>query len=113
MDALRPFIIDNPVQVPPPLPYLVHADKPYAIDIELTVDIRPADGGETTVARSNFKYMYWTQLQQLAHHTSNGCPVRAGDLMGSGTISGQVQSCALARTIMRAYAGTGFVRQHA
>jgi fumarylacetoacetase len=90
MDALRPFIIDNPVQQPPPLPYLVHADTPYGIDIELTVDIRPADGGATTVARSNFKHMYWTQLQQLAHHTSNGCPVRAGDLMGSGTISGQV-----------------------
>ncbi|KHN80936.1 Fumarylacetoacetase [Toxocara canis] len=40
------------------------------------------------VSRSNFKYMYWTMKQQLVHHTCNGCNIRAGDLMGSGTISG-------------------------
>ena len=40
------------------------------------------------VCDSNFKYMYWNMAQQLAHHTVNGCNVRGGDLLGSGTISG-------------------------
>lgn len=44
----------------------------------------------TTVCRSNFKYLYWTVKQQLAHHTITGCNVNPGDLMGSGTISGDV-----------------------
>lgn len=44
----------------------------------------------TTVSRSNFKYMYWTQKQQLVHHTVTGCNMRAGDLLASGTISGEV-----------------------
>ena len=43
---------------------------------------------ETVIAKSNFKYMYWNMSQQLAHHTVNGCPVNAGDMMGSGTLSG-------------------------
>jgi fumarylacetoacetase len=40
------------------------------------------------VTASNFKYPYWSMRQQLAHHTCNGCNVRPGDLMASGTISG-------------------------
>ena len=44
----------------------------------------------TTVCRSNYKYLYWTPKQQLAHHTVNGCNVNPGDLMASGTISGPV-----------------------
>lgn len=44
----------------------------------------------TTICRSNFKYMYWTPRQQLAHHTVTGCNINPGDLMGSGTISGDV-----------------------
>lgn len=43
-----------------------------------------------TICRSNFKYMYWTMKQQLAHHTITGCNINPGDLMGSGTISGEV-----------------------
>lgn len=43
-----------------------------------------------TICRSNFKYMYWTMKQQLAHHTVTGCNINPGDLMGSGTISGEV-----------------------
>ena len=50
--------------------------------------IKQENGEETIVSNSNFKYMYWTMAQQLAHHTVNGCPVEAGDMMGSGTISG-------------------------
>ena len=44
--------------------------------------------GISNVSKSNFKYMYWSMSQQLAHHTSNGCRVNSGDMMGSGTISG-------------------------
>ena len=87
LDALEAFRVANPVQNPEPLPYLRHEGK-HSFDIELEVGIQPENAEETIVARSNFKYMYWTMAQQLAHHTINGCNVRAGDMMGSGTISG-------------------------
>jgi len=45
-----------------------------------------------TVSRSNFKYMYWSMKQQLAHHSISGCNMQPGDLLGSGTISGPVAS---------------------
>ena len=48
------------------------------------------NGVVTTVTRSNYKYMYWTPQQQLAHHTVTGCNINPGDLMASGTISGEV-----------------------
>ncbi len=87
LDALEPFRVDNPRQEPTPLPYLqVEGKKSY--DIHLQVGIQPENEKETIVANSNFKYMYWTMAQQLAHHTVNGCNVRSGDMMGSGTISG-------------------------
>lgn len=87
LDALEPFRTDNPKQVNEPLPYLkIDGKKSY--DIKLQVGIKPDGKEETVVANSNFKYMYWTMVQQLAHHTVNGCPVEAGDMMGSGTISG-------------------------
>ena len=87
LDALEPFRTDNPKQEPTPLPYLkVDGQKSY--DIKLQVGIQPENKQETVVANSNFKYMYWTMVQQLAHHTVNGCNVRSGDMMGSGTISG-------------------------
>ena len=70
-----------------PLPYLKQEGK-GSYDIHLQVGIQPENGKETVVANSNFKYMYWTMAQQLAHHTVNGCPVESGDMMGSGTISG-------------------------
>lgn len=44
----------------------------------------------TTVCRSNYRHLYWTAKQQLAHHTVTGCNVRPGDLMASGTVSGDV-----------------------
>jgi fumarylacetoacetase len=44
----------------------------------------------STVCRSNFKYLYWTPKQQLAHHTISGCNIKPGDMMASGTISGEV-----------------------
>ncbi|KAJ8926102.1 hypothetical protein NQ315_009959 [Exocentrus adspersus] len=86
--ALKPFIVDNYSQDPEPLPYLKHSDN-YNFDISLQVDITPKGTNvSTTVCRSNFKYLYWTVKQQLAHHTITGCNVNPGDLMGSGTISG-------------------------
>lgn len=88
MEALAPFRVKGPQQDPSVLPYLQYSgDK--NIDIQLEVSILPEKGEETVVSRSNFKYMYWNMAQQLAHHTVNGCNVRIGDLMGSGTISGK------------------------
>lgn len=87
LDALEPFRVDSPKQEPAPLPYLTQTGK-HSFDINLQVGIKPKGATETVVANSNFKYMYWTMAQQLAHHTVNGCNVRAGDMMGSGTISG-------------------------
>lgn len=87
MDALESFRVKGPEQNPKPLPYLQQTgDKNYNIHLEAS--IKPSGGEETVVTRSNFKYMYWSMVQQLTHHTVNGCNVRSGDMMGSGTISG-------------------------
>ena len=87
MDALLPFRVESVKQEPKPLPYLQQEGK-HSYDINLEVSIIPENNVETVVSKSNFKYMYWTMAQQLAHHTSNGCKVNSGDMMGSGTISG-------------------------
>ncbi|HEY0045403.1 MAG TPA: fumarylacetoacetase [Flavobacterium sp.] len=87
MDALEPFRIKGPKQSPVPLPYLQLKGK-NSYDINLEVSIMPEDAEPTVVSNSNFKYLYWSMSQQLAHHTSNGCRVNSGDMMGSGTISG-------------------------
>ncbi len=87
LDALEPFRVQGPVQEPQPLPYL-RSSGARTFDIRLEVGLTPAGGSETIICRSNFKHLYWSMAQQLAHHTVNGCNVRAGDLMASGTISG-------------------------
>jgi fumarylacetoacetase len=87
LDALQPFRVKGPDQFPQVLPYLV-ANGEKNFDISLEVLIKPEQSDETTVSRSNFKYMYWNVNQQLAHHTVNGCNVQVGDLYASGTISG-------------------------
>lgn len=87
LDALEPFRVPGPEQEPKVLPYLEYrGDKNY--DINLEVYIRPPQGGESLVCRSNHKYLYWNMCQQLAHHTVNGCNINAGDMYASGTISG-------------------------
>jgi len=87
LEALEPFRVQGPEQNPAVLPYLQYDGmKNYAIDLEVLVT--PDQGEPAVVSRSNFKYMYWNMCQQLVHHTSNGCNVRIGDLMASGTISG-------------------------
>ncbi|WP_354683662.1 fumarylacetoacetase [Cupriavidus necator] len=88
MEALEPFRRDNPEQSPQPLPYLQQQGQ-NAYDIALEVALQPQGApAPSTICRTNFKAMYWTMAQQLAHHTVSGCNVRVGDLMGSGTISG-------------------------
>ncbi len=87
LEALEPFRVKGYTQEPKLLPYLQYeGDK--NIDIHLEVALLPKGGTENKICKSNFKYMYYTMEQQLAHHTVNGCNVNVGDLMGSGTISG-------------------------
>ena len=89
LDALAPFRADRPSQDDPrPLPYLDQNPVGANVDVHLEVAIAPAGHAETVVCQSNFKHMYWSMAQQLAHHTINGCLINAGDCMGSGTISG-------------------------
>lgn len=86
MQALEPFRCPPVPQDPQPLAYLNESrDNNYDISLQVAFEV---DGQETVICDTNFKYMYWTMTQQLAHHTVSGCNVRVGDLMGSGTISG-------------------------
>ncbi|XP_060075134.1 fumarylacetoacetase-like [Ylistrum balloti] len=89
MDALKSFTVPNMPQNPVPLPYLQHED-PYSFDINLQVNLK-SDGLSQphVLCRSNYKYMYWTMKQQLVHHTVTGCNTNPGDLLASGTISGE------------------------
>ncbi|MBL8880772.1 MAG: fumarylacetoacetase [Phycisphaerales bacterium] len=118
LDALEPFRCPAPQQEPAPLEYLRPAagsDGGFTYDIPLAVTLAPAattqvspgsksmdrpaeplnaasgtfvENSAATICRSNFKYLYWTIAQQIAHHTCNGCNLRPGDLLASGTISG-------------------------
>jgi fumarylacetoacetase len=95
LEALEPFRCAGPVQDPPPLSYLqskIQNPKSKigsAFDITLEVTLQGANmPSPHVISRSNFKHLYWSMAQQLAHHASNGCNLRSGDLLGSGTISG-------------------------
>ena len=87
LEALEILRVPGPVQDPKVLSYLEYSGQ-KSFDINLDVNIRTEKGDEKNVCHSNFKYMYWTMVQQLAHHTVNGCNLRVGDLCASGTISG-------------------------
>uniref|UniRef100_A0A665T039 Fumarylacetoacetase n=1 Tax=Echeneis naucrates TaxID=173247 RepID=A0A665T039_ECHNA len=86
MEALMPFAEPNAVQDPEPLPYLQHHDS-YTFNINLFVSLKGTIH-TVTIIEPTAMYMYWTMKQQLTHHTVNGCNVRPGDLLASGTISG-------------------------
>ena len=87
-EALEPFRLHGPTQDPVPLPYLRQTSA-NNFDLELDVSLRAAGMNEAkTVCRTNFKYMYWSSVQQLVHHAACGCAMNVGDLLGSGTISG-------------------------
>ena len=88
LDALEPFRCESLKQDPQPLPYLKHDHSNNSFDITLNAFVETENGDINLLSSSNFKYLYWSMAQQLAHHTVNGCNVRAGDMMGSGTISG-------------------------
>jgi fumarylacetoacetase len=87
-EALEPFRLSGPVQDPLPLPYLRQTGA-NNYDLELDVALRTAQmNAAQGICRTNFKYMYWSSVQQLVHHASSGCAMNVGDLLGSGTISG-------------------------
>src|SRR6266498_2158715 len=66
LDALAPFRVNSPVQEPQPLPYLRQSER-NALDIELEAQLRPRDAERpVTIARTNFRHLYWTMAQQLA-----------------------------------------------
>jgi fumarylacetoacetase len=88
LEALEPFRVAGPEQSPTPLPHL-QSPGPGAFDIKLEVAIRTEKMSEPfVIGRSNFRGLYWSMAQQLAHHASGGCTLRPGDLLASGTIGG-------------------------
>lgn len=87
LDALEPFRTAGPLQDPPVLPYLAFNGN-HHFDIQLQVFIQPTQGESNLVCNSNYKFLYWNLVQQLAHHTVNGCNLCVGDMYASGTISG-------------------------
>lgn len=91
LDALEPFRCEGEKQDPEVLPYLEFEGNKN-IDINLEVQIACDAFEAHTISKSNYKYMYWNMTQQLAHHTVNGCDIHAGDMMASGTISGNDES---------------------
>lgn len=90
LEALEPFRTQGPKQQnPQPLPYL-RDESPAAYDINLEVSILPENAKKPQrTCTSNFKYLYWSMKQQLVHHSITGCNLRPGDLLASGTISGE------------------------
>ncbi|WP_410901511.1 fumarylacetoacetase [Rhodovulum sp. FJ3] len=85
--ALEPFRTTTPERERPLLPYL-HEPAPMLYDITFEVALAPEGGTETVITRTNYNQMYYSAAQQLCHHTTSGCAMRVGDLLGSGTISG-------------------------
>ncbi|MCB1465780.1 MAG: fumarylacetoacetase [Rhizobiaceae bacterium] len=86
-EALEPFRRDVDPPKSPLLPYLAGYGSVY--DIELGVELKPS-GAERyeTISTSNHKYLYYSAAQALVHHAIGGCTMNAGDILGSGTISG-------------------------
>jgi fumarylacetoacetase len=77
---------------PAPLPYL-SAAQDFALDVTLEVSLtsarmRAENLASVRLSRGNLRDLYWTPAQMVAHHTSNGCNLRPGDLLASGTVSG-------------------------
>jgi fumarylacetoacetase len=88
MDALEPFRTQCPEQNPKPLDYLNQTNR-STFDIQLDVLLKTEKQRKPhRICTTNFKHLYWTMAQQLAHQTVSGCNVKPGDLYASGTISG-------------------------
>jgi fumarylacetoacetase len=88
MEALEPFRVAGHEQNPEVLSYL-KSDKHQNFDVKLEVTLRTSAGAEKVISESNFRHLYWSVAQQIAHHTVNGCNLQVGDLLASGTISGK------------------------
>lgn len=86
-EALEPCRTETPAREFELLPHLRDCG-PMLYDIDLEVSLAPQGQEPRTLARTNYREMYYSSAQQLAHHTTSGCPMRSGDLLGSGTISG-------------------------
>lgn len=87
-EAMEPFRTEGPEQIPTPLPYLQQHDG-YNYDLTLEVSLTPESAQTgTIICETNFKNMYWSSVQQLTHHAISGCAMSTGDMLGSGTISG-------------------------
>ena len=89
-EALEPFRCPGPERVKSLLDYL-QEPGPMSYNIDLAVEMTPKGGQPTVIARTNYREMYYSSAQQLAHHTTAGSGMRVGDLLGSGTISGPVK----------------------
>ncbi len=97
-EALAPYRVpaaDRPPEDPQPRPYLDSADNRVHGGIDLTLEVhlhsaamREQDEAPHRLSRGTFRDLYWTPAQMLAHHASNGCNLRPGDLLASGTVSG-------------------------
>ncbi|MDX2072300.1 MAG: fumarylacetoacetase [Haliscomenobacter sp.] len=90
IEELEEFRVPAEVQNPVVLPYL-QENKRRNFDVQLDVYLQTFNGEKVKIASSNFKNMYWTVAQQIAHHTINGCNLNVGDVLASGTISGKTQ----------------------
>ena len=86
-EALADFRVNTPEREFELLPHLKDT-RAMLYDIHLSVNLAPQNKPATTIARTNYSQMYYSAAQQLAHHSTSGCPMRTGDLLGSGTISG-------------------------
>jgi fumarylacetoacetase len=88
LEALEPFRCAGPEQDPEPLPYL-RSTRYAAYDVHLEVLLQTAElEAPLRICASNLRNLYWNFSQQVAHHTCNGCNLRTGDLLATGTISG-------------------------
>lgn len=88
IDALEPFKSEGIKNDNEILPYLQESDSKNLYDIKLQVELTPQGGKPNVISNSNGKHLLFSFAQMLAHHTIGGCPMNAGDLLGSGTISG-------------------------
>ena len=101
-EALVPFRVPataRPAGDPQPLPYLADRNDQQWGGFELVVEVylqtaamREAGCSPHRISCGNLRDMYWTFAQMLAHHTCNGCDLRPGDLLASGTVSGPTPS---------------------
>ena len=86
-EALEPFRVETPARASRATSLPTEC-APNNFDIHLEVVLRPDGAEATTISRTNYRHMYYSAAQQLAHHAVGGCAMCVGDLLGSGTVSG-------------------------